>query len=312
MKPFFSIIIPLFNKEKYVSETLKSVLNQTFKGFEIIIVNDGSTDNSLSIVNTFNDERIKIINQDNQGVSVARNNGITKAEADYIALIDADDYWYKNHLSELKKQIEKFPEAGLFCNNYEVFYSEKFCRPAAINLNFKKECLLVNDFFKASVFNSVALTSAVCVQKKVFNTIGKFNCDLKSGQDIDLWIRIALKHEVSFNPKITMAYKFYDHNSLSKKEFNRLRYNFISNFKEEENKNNSLKLYLDRNRYAVALRSKMNNDLDIYKKLRSEIDYKNLNFKQKIIINSPKSIIRLMKNFQKKMIQNKYYFTANR
>ena len=310
MTPFFSVIIPLYNKENYIKATLESVLSQSFTDFEVIVVNDGSTDQGLSKISHFNDSRIKIINQKNLGVSEARNNGIANAKSEYIALIDADDYWYDNHLIELKKQIDLFPEAGLYCNNYEVFYNSTNSRPAHINLDYNEDCLLVADFFKASIVNPVAWTSAVGFSKALFNAIGKFNTHLKTAQDLDLWMRFALQYKVAFNPKITMAYKIHVEDSLSKKEYNTIRYQFISKYKQEELTNSSLKLYLDKNRYAVALRCKINNEKALYKKLKEEIDYKNLNLKQKILLNCSKAVLIVIKQFQKSLLKNNIYLTA--
>ena len=106
--PFFSVIIPLYNKEKYIKNTLKNVLKQTFKNFEIIIINDGSTDNSLKEAQLVSDNRITIYTQKNSGVSDARNFGIKKARGEYIALLDADDIWNTNHLEEHYNSINQF------------------------------------------------------------------------------------------------------------------------------------------------------------------------------------------------------------
>ena len=178
MNPYFSVIIPLYNKANFIEKTIHSVLNQSFQYFEVIIVNDGSTDKSLEKVQKFNDSRIKIFNQENRGVSEARNYGIEQSTSEYIALLDADDLWHNNHLSELKKQIEISPNAGLYCNNYEVFYSENFKKKAKFNFSYDKDCLIIKDYFKASIINCVAWTSAVAFSKEKFNAIGKFNIDL--------------------------------------------------------------------------------------------------------------------------------------
>lgn len=310
--PFFSVIIPLYNKEKYIESTLKSVLNQDFKDFEIIVFDDGSTDESLKKVKTFNDSRIVIYKQKNEGVSSTRNNAIKVAKGKYMALLDADDYWTPNHLTELKNLINAFPEAGLFCNNYQVIYNNKVSLPAKFNFNYGNDYLIVEDFFKASIINCVAWTSSVCFSKETFLNIGGFQPHLKTAQDLDLWIRLALKHQVAFNPKITMHYKLYVKNSLSKSEdnFNGIRYDFISSFSKIEATNPSLKLYLDINRYAVALRSRVNNNNELYKKLKSEINPSNLNFKQKLLLNSPKSILIRFRKFQKFLLNNNIYLTA--
>lgn len=101
----FSIIIPLYNKADYIAETLKSVLNQTYCDYEVIVVNDSSTDNSLEVASSFQDERIHIYTKENEGVSAARNYGIMHAKYDYIAFLDADDIWESDYLECQKKLI---------------------------------------------------------------------------------------------------------------------------------------------------------------------------------------------------------------
>lgn len=309
-KPFFSVIIPLYNKEAFIESTIQSVLQQTFQDFEIIIVDDGSTDKSHQIAARFSSQKIRLLKQKNQGVSVARNTGIETASGKYLALLDADDTWYTNHLAELKKQIDLFPNAGLYCNNYEVFYSETLCRKASFNFNYNTQCVIVPDYFKASITNPIAWTSAVGFSKEHFKKLGGFNTTYKTAQDLDLWIRFALQYQVCFNPTITMSYKIYIDDSLSKNEYNDIRYYFINSFFNEEKTNASLKMYLDVNRYAVALRCKIHNERGLYKKLKNQIDYKNLNWKQKIIINLPVNSVKLLLSVRGFFIKNKIYLTA--
>ena len=101
----FSIIIPLYNKELSVKKTIYSVINQSFRDFEVIIVNDGSTDNSVKVIETIDDARIRVIHQVNQGVSAARNYGIQEAKNQWISFLDADDLWEVGHLLEIKSMI---------------------------------------------------------------------------------------------------------------------------------------------------------------------------------------------------------------
>ncbi|WP_100616256.1 glycosyltransferase family 2 protein [Confluentibacter citreus] len=308
--PFFSVVIPLYNKETFIEDTIKSVLNQSFQDFEIVIVDDGSTDDSHKMASSFKSEKIKLLKQTNQGVSIARNNGIDYANSNYIALLDADDLWHNHHLIELKKQIDIFPNAGLFCNNYEIFHKENFSSMAKFNFDYKNDCLLVEDYFKASIINTVALTSAVAFSKEKFKILGGFKPNLKTGQDSDLWVRFALHYKVSFNPVITMSYKAYIDDSLSKSEFNSIRYDFINNYLKEEIGNPSLKLYLDVNRYALAIRSRINDEKHLYLKLKNEIDFNNLNSKQKILIRLPKGVIKFIKKFHVFLISNNFYFSS--
>ena len=310
MNYFFSIIIPLYNKEDYIKDTLNSVFNQSFTDFEIIIVNDGSTDASMSIVEQFKNEKIRVLQQKNQGVSVARNNGILNAKGQYIALIDADDIWYINHLEELKKQIIQFPDAGLYCNNYEVYLDKNTKRKAKFNFEYKEECLVVKDFFKASIINSVAWTSAVAFTKHTFNAIGGFNTTLHTCEDLDLWLRLALNYDVVFNPTITMSYKTYITDSLTKNENNKVREAFLTNFSKAEQTNTSLKLYLDINRYALAIRCKILKENGIYSRIKAQILKENINYKQRLLLKMPRVVLIISKKIQKTLVSKGIYLTA--
>ncbi|WP_339752311.1 glycosyltransferase [uncultured Winogradskyella sp.] len=308
--PYFSIIIPLYNKSKYIEETLQSIINQDFLDFEIIVVDDGSTDNSVAIVKRFEDKRLRLYRQENKGVSVARNKGISYAKGTYIALLDADDIWYNNHLTALKLQIIQFPDAGLYCNNYEIYLDEKTKRNAKFNFSYKTDCLIVRDFFTASIINSVAWTSAVGFCKDKFNSVGGFDANLDTSEDLDLWIKLALRYKVSFNPNLTMSYRYYIHDSLTKKETNLIRLNFINSYKTEEAKNDGLKRYLDINRYALAIRCKTLKEFDIYKTAKKQILISNLNFKQKLLLYLPSNVLIGLKKIQATLIKNNIYISA--
>lgn len=141
----FSIIIPLYNKADYIAETLKSVLNQTYCDYEVIVVNDSSTDNSLEVASSFQDERIHIYTKENEGVSAARNYGIMHAKYDYIAFLDADDIWESDYLECQKKLIEIYPDAGIYST---AFYSlEKGKRKLRNVLINEHTHFLVHDYF---------------------------------------------------------------------------------------------------------------------------------------------------------------------
>ena len=113
-----SVVIPLYNKEKQIAKTLQTVLNQTYQDFEIVIVNDGSTDGSVDEVKKFLNPRIRLINQKNGGVSAARNRGIEEAKGEYIAFLDADDVWDIEHLEVLYQLILAYPKNGAYATAY--------------------------------------------------------------------------------------------------------------------------------------------------------------------------------------------------
>lgn len=111
-----SVVIPLYNKAHTIVNTLNTVFAQTYQDFEVVIVNDGSTDNSVEVVQQhFNDKRIRIIHQKNAGVSVARNRGVDESKGDYIAFLDGDDEWHPDYLSIINDTISKYPQAGMIC-----------------------------------------------------------------------------------------------------------------------------------------------------------------------------------------------------
>jgi glycosyltransferase involved in cell wall biosynthesis len=307
--PFFSVVIPLYNKENYIQDTIESALNQTFADFEIIVVNDGSTDESLNIVENNNDSRIKTHSIKNSGVSRARNIGIQKAKSDYIVFLDADDLWEKNHLEELYKLLKANPDCGIYAMGYfKIFNNNK-----PIKASFHGHdnfCGIVENFFLASTIDCIAWTSAVMIPKTIFNTIGGFNETIRSGQDTELWIRIALKYKVAFCSKAT-ANKIinFDEYHLSNSKFKSDRLKIFSFFVDEESINHSLKEYLDLNRLSIAIECKIQGDEENYKILRKLIDENHLNFTQKILLRSSKIGLVFLKKIQLWLIMKKIYLT---
>lgn len=195
-----SIIIPLFNKSNYVIKCLNSVLNQTFKDFEIIIINDGSTDNSLEVIEKYNFKDIdyKIISQINSGVSTTRNNGVKSAKYDYITFLDADDWWEPNFLEQMVKLIEGFPDAGLFaCSYFKIINKIKI--PAIINLDSKFIHGYIDymNLYSKGIWMPV-WTGATIVKKEVLDNLKGFKPNLKMGEDFDLWLRINQNYKIAY------------------------------------------------------------------------------------------------------------------
>jgi glycosyltransferase involved in cell wall biosynthesis len=306
--PFFSVIIPLYNKADYISDCLKSALNQTFKDYEIVIVNDGSTDSSVSIVEDLQTEKIKLFHQENQGASKARNNGVSFAKGTYIAFLDADDVWKSNHLKCLKDSIDFLPTAGLYANNYSIKHNTTHIVPANLDIDTSEsKPIVVRDFFKASLKDTLVWTSAACINKDKFFDYGQFNPIYLSSQDLDLWIRISLKEPIVFHPESTMIYDKSIEGSLGKYEDNEARFILFNSFKEHEKENLYLKKYLDQKRYGLALRTKINGESKIYNDTLGTIDLKNLSLKQKTLLKTPSFLLQSLNKIRPFIIKNKLY-----
>lgn len=287
--PFFSIIIPVYNKECFVKNTIESVFNQTFFDFEIIIVNDGSTDKSEEIVLSFNDSRIRYFSKENNGASSARNMGIEEARADFITFLDADDYWYPYFLQEMFDTIHLFPEQKIFSASIELETSKKII-PAHYSIEKTNDYELVN-YFKASLKQSVIWTSCAVFHKSVFEKTGNFDIKIKSGQDVDLWIRIGLVYPVLFSWKILARY-VYDANSLSKNLAVVSNGMNFTKFLEEEKSDPDLKRFIDLNRFTLAIKSKLSGNYSLFKEYYNLIDKTDLSQKKKIILRLPPFVLK--------------------
>ena len=308
--PLISVIIPLYNKEQFIEKTLLSVLKQSFTDFEIIIINDGSTDNSIDIANSFDDERITLYTTLNKGVSYARNYGVSKSTSDLIAFLDADDLWESNHLENLYSLYTNFPSCGL----YATAYYKRFFNGKKMNAHFNGVSTdhfgVIDDYFLASTKDSIAWTSAVLIPKKTLREIGGFDEDMRSGQDTDLWIRIALKDPVAFSALASSNKIILDpqyHLSYSSNRMDRMK--LFENFKHVDTSNKSFKKYMDLNRFSVAIERKAAGDFNSYTRLKNEIDPLNLNFSQRILLNTPSFIVGILKQFQNALLHCNIYLS---
>ena len=310
MSPFFTVVIPLYNKENYISNTIESVLAQNFKDFEVIVVDDGSTDRSYERIKKFEKfQNLSILQKINGGVSSARNLGIEKANGKYIALIDADDYWYPDHLQELHKIIKKYPKAGIYGTGYEIVINKSTIRKATFKDFDPKEIQLVPDYFEASTVNAVVWTSASAFPRENFYKKPKFNLQLRTAQDLDFFVRAALNFQIAVSPKVTMRYYQTSENNLAQSLYNEDREYFIQKFEQQEKENTSLKKYLDANRYALVIRCKMINDLR-WKRIINNIDLNNLTYKQRLLLGLPKSVLVASKKLQLFLLKRNIYLTA--
>lgn len=198
----FSVIIPLYNKAPYVAKAIQSVLSQTFTDYELVIVDDGSMDDSVAIASDIIEghSNCRLLSQENAGVSVARNHGVEKSQGDYLCFLDADDWWDTNFLEEMSHLIEDFPDAGIYGTNYTIVNETKHkTRVAKIGVEegFVKGYVNYCRAYANTMY--MPLTSiSVAIPRPVFDEMAGFPKGIKLGEDFLLWIRIALKHNVAF------------------------------------------------------------------------------------------------------------------
>lgn len=204
----FSVILPVYNKANTIVQALDSIYAQTVKDFEIIIVNDGSKDNLLDVLSSYRNP-VTLINQENQGVSVARNTGIKAASGDYLCFLDADDMWFSNHLETLVNLKEKYPTIEYFATCHKCSYpdgSVVSCngKLASHNDDFVVEDLIgfVNQFGGVVNTNSMCINRNILMSEKIFFEPGE-----KLGEDVDVWYRLALRNSIAISKKETTLYR---------------------------------------------------------------------------------------------------------
>lgn len=200
-----SVVIPLFNKGPHISKALDSVLAQTVPPEEIMVIDDGSIDNGPEIVTSYKNQGVRLIRQPNQGASVARNAGIASAKYDYIAFLDADDWWFPNHLEIIKRLALTYPSAGLLSTAHVIFREGSSCRPSLVFPDdWEGEVL---NFFDAYAKNlSLVNSSTACVNRSAINSVGGFPIGVRRGEDVIVWIKLALRYSMAYAETVTAVY----------------------------------------------------------------------------------------------------------
>lgn len=198
-----SVIIPLYNKEKAVRATLESVLAQTYTDFEVIVVDDGSKDNSLEVAQSIEDSRLRAIHKENGGVSSARNRGIREAKGEYIALLDGDDLWEPIFLEEMVKMIHDFPEAGMWGVNTAFIREGKYYKwEQGMGDGYRG---YVENYF-GTQHNDLFCSSSVVIRREVFEVAGYFDERICASEDLDMWYRVILHYPIAFYDKVLVYY----------------------------------------------------------------------------------------------------------
>lgn len=318
LAPLVSIILPTYNREKYISKAIKSVIEQTYTNWELLVIDDGSTDRTESIVKSFKDKRIKYIYQENSGKpSVARNKGIDLSIGEYIAFIDSDDLWTTD---KLEKQMSYLLNVNLgidmIFSNALIMTINNIKRGYWSNVGNEKGYLSRIELLGK---NHIPLPSVV-LRRDCLKSIGKFNesNDLKIGEDYDLWLRISDRYKIYYiNEPLVIVYKhatnttttFPTQNQLYlAREISRRLYEEIQNEKES----------LDNSLYSAALNHIVRRYLAVrskeYKKelLRYLQHGMSLNREQKCLLYTPSKIMFLYLDLKKNTVEKIRLYLRNK
>jgi glycosyltransferase involved in cell wall biosynthesis len=201
---FFSVIIPLYNKRPFIRRAVDSVLNQTFADFELIVVDDGSTDGSAEAIQDIDDPRLHTVRQENRGVGGARNAGIVMSHGDWLAFLDADDEWLPQHLEELRLVAEMNPEVGMISTRGRTVTTENALLVRA-RAHRQGQIIKVNYFLRAGRDKGFINSSCVALRRDIVEQIGSFS-KRKAGEDIEYWVRVALRFPVAASDRVTSLY----------------------------------------------------------------------------------------------------------
>lgn len=220
----FSVIMPLYNKAPYVRKAVESVVGQTCRDWELIVVDDGSTDDGGDIATAIADPRIRLVRQENAGVSAARNRGVVLSSeatfrSPYICFLDADDWWEPTFLEEMAALIERHPDAGIYGTNYWIVKNgRKRLAPIGVEEGFAEGEINYCQVYARTL--CMPLTSiTVCIPRRVFDETGGFPLGITLGEDFLLWLRIAINHKTvllnkplaNYNQDVDVAHRGTHH-----------------------------------------------------------------------------------------------------
>lgn len=200
-----SVIIPLYNKAHYIAETLQSVFRQTYTDYEIIVIDDGSMDDSADIVDQMLPlhPSLRLLRQENRGVSATRNRGIQEARGEWIAFLDADDQWHTTHLSTMMQLQHLYPAYRVFCSAQEG-------RPIQ---TLPKGVSIISDHCR---YDYLFFTGCMFVHREVLQKVGLFRVGIQLGEDRDMWLRIACHYPTVYLNKATVIHPYNTENNLSR------------------------------------------------------------------------------------------------
>tara|TARA_S200000501_G_C20854516_1_gene757180 strand:- start:1334 stop:2233 length:900 start_codon:yes stop_codon:yes gene_type:complete len=212
MSPFFTVVIPTYNCADYLKRALNSVFSQTYQNFEIIVVDNSSTDHTKDVLRSFNDGRLMVIKVNNNGIiAYSRNKGIENAKGDWIAFLDSDDIWKPKKLEKVKKSANQNTEVVLICHD------EHYVENSKIKKRLRYGPAVKNLYQKLLFKGNCVSTSATCIRKNIAIETGGFSerKEFKTAEDYEYWIRLAQVGQFYFIKEILGEFHIHDKNSSS-------------------------------------------------------------------------------------------------
>jgi len=302
MKNRFSIIIPVFNKEKYINETILSVLNQTYDNYEIIIINDASTDNSLKIIEeVISDKAVIINNKNNLGLSASRNIGFEASSYKYIAFLDGDDVWDKNFLKEINELIINFPKESIFGTYYKENYNGKILYP---KINIKEKLLgtkfVVKNFFEANLRRLIITQSCLVFKKNIFDTVGLYNPEITFAEDIDFYIRCFQNFNLAYSYQTYHMQRKMVHKSISNSKTDNLNYPLLDKYLGVSDE---LNRFINFYNYCFCRRKKNEGSKKSMIYYRNKIRFRWIGFLKTIVLFLPEFLYTTLLKFKRYLLK---------
>ena len=302
-----SVVIPLYNKEKSITTTLESVLAQTYTDYEVVVVDDGSTDSSAEVVRSMmaKSNKIRLIQKPNGGVCSARNRGILEAKGYYIALLDGDDIWDKDFLKEQVLLIHDFPEAAMWGINFAETRKGKIVRKVATALPDGYRGYVGHYFEMPKRVSDLFCSSSVVIRRDVFDKVGMFDERIKYAEDSDMWFRIIATEKVAFYDKYMVFYQWDAENRAMQRKRD-LRYflpYYVGKYRNPMFKKNAA-FYRWINRWAANILRRYyfdgdSNDRKEAKVAMKDIDYVIVPFKYRLLFKWPYGIAKVLDKLDK-------------
>lgn len=211
--PTVSIIIPSFNSDKHIAETIDSILQQTFADIEIIVVDDGSSDRTCEIVRSYAGSPVRLVTQKNSGVCVARNHGLRLAQGNYVCFMDHDDYWFSDKLERQISAFATYPDAGVVYSSFINWHADESGRfPSPASYEFTVAPCEIDPEFSGWIYHQFLvdcwmLTSTAMFRKEVLERCGSFDVRLPYSEDWDLWLRVSREYPMIKLRRPTTLYR---------------------------------------------------------------------------------------------------------